>query len=482
MNIERWKETSGFRRAMAVIGIFFYIGLAALLAFFAFKNLDVFKLQPWDEARHGVSAYEMMQTGDPIVTTYLYSPDYWNLKPPLSEYFQVLGYRLFGFNAMGLRFFSALFWLCSAGIAALFAKRHMGMIAGLAVLICFAMSTQPLAYHGVRTGDPDAYLFFAMTVAVVCMMAFDGVKSGWVYLACLAFAFGFLVKSWHAGIIALVVIIPILLTRRGRGWLILKRAVICFACALGPVLVWAAARYSRDGMTFFQKMVEVDLLRRSTTTVEGHYGTWRFYIDILMKDWGVRGALMLAVFGTILCKWDAHNQQILLVGWLGVLLPLVLFSCVTSKLVWYIYVVYPPLAILAGLGLQTLAEQCRTGPIGVALVLVALVVTGTCFYMGASTNMALVTGITPDAHDMMLAAVAENVEGRHNLYSVDGTWEQADAMVLEWTGKLTPCWGGPEAWEKDDDGLLLQFQRMVFQENDGFVTEGAGYVLTGHDD
>ena len=109
--------------------------------FFAFKNLDVYTLQPWDEARHGISAYEMMQTGDPIVTTYLYSPDYWNLKPPLSEYFQVLGYRLFGFNAMGLRFFSALLWLCSAGIAALLAKRHMGAVAGLAVLICFAIST-----------------------------------------------------------------------------------------------------------------------------------------------------------------------------------------------------------------------------------------------------------------------------------------------------------------------------------------------------
>ena len=48
--------------------------------------------------------------------------------PALSEYFQVLGYRLFGFNTRGLRFFSALFWLCSAGIAALFAKKHQNAL------------------------------------------------------------------------------------------------------------------------------------------------------------------------------------------------------------------------------------------------------------------------------------------------------------------------------------------------------------------
>ena len=64
-------------------------GLAAgilFLALLCFYHLDYGELMDWDEARHGVSAYEMLQTGEPIVTTYAYSPDYWNLKPPLSEW------------------------------------------------------------------------------------------------------------------------------------------------------------------------------------------------------------------------------------------------------------------------------------------------------------------------------------------------------------------------------------------------------------
>ena len=98
-------------------------GLAAgilFLALLCFYHLDYGELMDWDEARHGVSAYEMLQTGEPIVTTYAYSPDYWNLKPPLSEWLIALGYKLFGYNAYGLRFFSGVSMFLSALLCAAF--------------------------------------------------------------------------------------------------------------------------------------------------------------------------------------------------------------------------------------------------------------------------------------------------------------------------------------------------------------------------
>lgn len=45
-------------------------GVAAgilFLALLCFYHLDYGELMDWDEARHGVSAYEMLQTGEPIV-------------------------------------------------------------------------------------------------------------------------------------------------------------------------------------------------------------------------------------------------------------------------------------------------------------------------------------------------------------------------------------------------------------------------------
>ena len=77
----------------------FLLGLVCVFLF-CFYHLSYDELKSFDEARHGVSAYEMLQTGEPIVTTYAYSPDYWNLKPPLSEWLIALGYKLFGYNAL----------------------------------------------------------------------------------------------------------------------------------------------------------------------------------------------------------------------------------------------------------------------------------------------------------------------------------------------------------------------------------------------
>ena len=48
--------------------------------------------------RHGVNAYEMIQNGDYIQHTYNYQVDDWNLKPSISYWGIVLGFRLFGYS------------------------------------------------------------------------------------------------------------------------------------------------------------------------------------------------------------------------------------------------------------------------------------------------------------------------------------------------------------------------------------------------
>lgn len=59
--------------------------------FLLFTNLGETGISDCDEARHGINAYEMMQSGDYVVTTYRGEPDYWNLKPPLTDYWHHAG-------------------------------------------------------------------------------------------------------------------------------------------------------------------------------------------------------------------------------------------------------------------------------------------------------------------------------------------------------------------------------------------------------
>lgn len=131
------------------------------LALLCFYHLDYGELMDWDEARHGVSAYEMLQTGEPIVTTYAYSPDYWNLKPPLSEWLIALGYKLFGYNAYGLRFFSGVSMFLSTLLCAAFLWKRYGKTEAVFSLFAFASCGKLFYYHAARNGDADALFIFA---------------------------------------------------------------------------------------------------------------------------------------------------------------------------------------------------------------------------------------------------------------------------------------------------------------------------------
>ena len=67
------------------------------------SKLFFIELCEWDESRNGVNAYEMMVKNDFIHLYYNFELDTWNAKPPLLQWLIILGYKLFGFNLIGLR-------------------------------------------------------------------------------------------------------------------------------------------------------------------------------------------------------------------------------------------------------------------------------------------------------------------------------------------------------------------------------------------
>ena len=72
------------------------LGLFILLSFALFFNLWLNPVHDFDEARHGVNAYEMIQERNWIANYYNGEVDYYNLKPPLSYWMISLCYLIFG--------------------------------------------------------------------------------------------------------------------------------------------------------------------------------------------------------------------------------------------------------------------------------------------------------------------------------------------------------------------------------------------------
>ena len=151
----------------------YWVLLLALLTaggFLLFTNLGETGISDCDEARHGINAYEMMQSGDYVVTTYRGEPDYWNLKPPLTDYCIMLGYRLFGYNALGLRFYSALSMMLTMIVLALWTRRRYGRIASLCTQLMLLGCGLIYGPHFARFGDADAQMLLFYVVAMICML------------------------------------------------------------------------------------------------------------------------------------------------------------------------------------------------------------------------------------------------------------------------------------------------------------------------
>lgn len=492
--------------------------LASLtLAFYCFRCLDVQYVDSWDEARHGVNAYEMMQNGNYIQHTYNYEVDDWNLKPSISYWGIILGFKLFGYSVFGLRFVSALAYLLTGIFCALFAKRY-SKEASILTLGFFCANTLPLSAHLARSGDADSLYLLFFTVAMLVMFRIRDNRKN-LYLCGLMFALAFLTKSWHAGMIAAIGGLYLLLSRE-LFRLKLKEWGKFFLSVFAPLFLWFGWRYTKDGFFFLQKMVEVDLLARTgSSNFEGHEYPFSFYYDVVFANenciyrWLMLICLVGAALGLLwLWKKKAWNRVILEDG-AGFLLwffvPFLGFSVIKTKLIWYCYPCIVPLFLAAAIFLGKLLRaplsceneirvSCgwRQNVLGLAHWLAAAAcIFLVAFYM-QDTYLDVIRGAHGNGFQLF---VQESVErdsdyaGRNAYIMVTqedpedvSSWDQNMLFMAEICGDFHCEDGGVEGFlsEKEPSVLYLEqgrYEAYAEELKDAEVLcQNEGYVLLGN--
>ena len=333
--------------------------LAVLLFLCAAVNVFTFlgksRIRSWDEARHGVSACEMMETGNYIVNTYNYEPDYWNAKPLLSFYNNLLGMKIFGKSIFGFRFFSAVSYLVIGALMFFLLWREAGAPAALVGTAAFFVC--PANWnHAFRTGDPDAtFMLFCFAAFVFLWLSVR--KSRLLPFAAFFLGLAFLTKSFHVGVPGILAVIFVIAHWKRYSWLDL---VLTAVAGAAPVLIWAAFRASADGWSFFQSMIDLDLLGRvSEEYSKEHSGEpWYFYLDkfnhylviiprveiiaFLVLFCGFKGTRRFFADSGSLWKWSAFNF----------LFTFVAFSCCFVKLYWYVFPSLLYVAVVFGILFQ----------------------------------------------------------------------------------------------------------------------------------
>ncbi|PJI09784.1 MULTISPECIES: ArnT family glycosyltransferase [Clostridium] len=314
-----------------------------------FYKLSLGTIQDWDEARHGITAFEMIKNNNFLISTYGYKIDYYNFKPPLGMWMIALSYKIFGYNLFSLRLFSTLSSFFTVLIVSKILKDRISKLASIVGLIILSTNYLFIIWHTGRTGDFDAGLTLLFTLLIYFLLKIDNSIKNF-YIAGFIFSMAFLLKSYAT--LQIIAVVGLILLITGKLFKItFKEYLIFFACSFIPIFIWAGLRYNFDGTKFLKSMITYDLLARSTSTIEGHSGSITYYLKYFVRNnyyitFYIAFIVPIYIFTNKL-KINLQNNRFMKISILvWALVPFILFSLSKSKLIWYINGIYPALTIL----------------------------------------------------------------------------------------------------------------------------------------
>lgn len=358
MKIKKWVPAQ--KQQNIVYWVCFAL-LLGVICFLSFYKLDAKYVDPWDEARHGINAYEMLKSRSFVKSTYLYETDYYNLKPPLSMWSIMISFVIFGTNVFALRVVSASCYVILAIIVGVFVKKRYGALESLFTLGFLSANTDPFIAHMVRAGDADSLYVLIFTIAMLAMLSIKENQKN-LYVCGLCFSLAFLTKSFHAGIIVLIGGLFLLLTGELKKMSV-KTWIKFLAASIVPILIWAIPRLFVDGTLFFRKMWETDVLGRTSEGFGSVEGSPTYYLEYFL---GISGqnfpnlvnkgriyafAFFICLLGVVFYNelFSKTKYQNIIGYLLWIVIPFTAFSLVRTKLVWYQYPVTIPLLMAAGI-------------------------------------------------------------------------------------------------------------------------------------
>jgi 4-amino-4-deoxy-L-arabinose transferase-like glycosyltransferase len=326
-------------------------------------NLGRPSLWDIDEGNNAEAAYEMRESGNPIVPTFNYQlrPD----KPPLLYWLQVAAYETLGVNEFAARLPSALASLLSVLLSYELGRRTFG--AGAALLAGLILTSTVAFCAAGHFANPDA-LLSACTILTLFLFWRDNVrgKNGWLVWTGVSTGLGMLAKGPVGLILPSAVIWLFLLwsrqLRRGFHPLLLG-GVVAFILVAAPWYVWVGVETKGEWLRDF--FLVHNIFRVTHPPMENHGGPIYYYAIALIAGfapWSVFFALTGWQVSKCLFRRDPEGSAgaapalpsgsrlsdatRLMLCWIAVYF--VAFSLARTKLPNYVLPLYAPVALLMG--------------------------------------------------------------------------------------------------------------------------------------
>lgn len=262
-----------------------FLLVLAISLFLCLIGSGAYPIYILDEAKNAEAAREMLFYSEFIVPKFneILRTD----KPPLHYYFMIIGYKFFGVNAFGARFFSGIFGALTISVSFYYCNKFsQKIIAWIFVFVCWSSIFFIQEFH---LAVPDPYLIFFISVGLWLFYDFYITHSNVSLLIMyLLFSLGTLTKGPIA--IALPGLICLLFLIGTKNFTL--KMVLKFKPFLGFIILLLVAapwyilvHFETDGAWTKGFFLDHNL-NRFGSKMEGHGGvfliTWAFVLLGLM--------------------------------------------------------------------------------------------------------------------------------------------------------------------------------------------------------
>jgi len=366
--------------------------LIAVVAFFGILYIFPLNIRPLiipDETRYAEVPREMMATGN-WISPHLAGLRYFE-KPVLSYWLNALSLKIFGENAFGARFPSAM----AAGISALMLfllVRRYSVRASSALLTAFMLLTNLEVFALGTFNNLDGLLAMFLTLAMSFFFfahqeLFLPKKIMYLALCGLFCGLAFMTKGFLALVFPVIAILPFMVWEK-RWKELFWITWIPLGAAVAVVLPWALAVHSREP-DFWHYFFWVEHVQRFMSDMPQHPKPFWYFLPVV-----VIGALpWSAVFPAAVkgLRRVGFKDPFLRFALCWFVFPFLFFSASAGKLPTYILPCFPPLAIMASIGILQYFEEGHGELFSIPTIVLGMLVA----ILACSVVMSQVTGLFP---------------------------------------------------------------------------------------
>ena len=319
-----------------------------------------------DEPKYLEASYEMVKTGDYITPRYNYELRF--DKPILVYWLISLGYKVFGVNEFGGRFFVSLFGVLTVILVYLWLREDRKLALWSALVLLSLVDFAVMA----STAMPDIVLTFFISASII------------------SFYFGFYVLSAVFSGLAVItkgpvgVVIPsmvlalyLVMKRRFKNTLTeipIFSMLIAFCVVTLP---WYVLIFIKHGWNFFKEFIIFHNIYRFTSKIPGHPTHWWYYFA---NYFWIFLPFSLSFFSAIKRLWKEKELVMddkLLLSFCWFFSVFLFFQMAKTKLAHYLLPAFPPFSVI--IASHLLKEEDSLTRFGGSLLLIVLGIFGIAY-------------------------------------------------------------------------------------------------------